>query len=174
MKIEDLNKEPTPQDFLMKTGNVWDIEEASSEDVKIADETEKVIKKDPKYADFKDLLINAVPGYLKAPVILDYFTDRIDRRNFKVSMAEINHKAFDLYDKNKLAHHNIRNFFVMFDELLTKENKIDPNLIKEISEIKEKVTPPTPKYDSLSDKERLEVVNSLTDLARRVCKEIIK
>lgn len=177
MNIEDLNKkEPklSPQEYLANTGHIFDIKEASVEDMKIADETEKAIREDSKYVGFADLLVKAIPGYLRSPIIEDDFKDkRVDRRDFKSSLSHTNNEAFNFYDKNKLAHHSIRNFFSVFNHLI-QIKEINSELVKEASEIEEKVIPATPKYDSMSEEEKLEIVNSLTDLARRVCNEIIK
>lgn len=173
--MEDLSKkEPgfNPQDFLKKTGHIREIIEASPEDVKIAEETEKVILQDSKYDGFKGLLIKAIPDYLSGPIILDDFKEHDERRKWRTLISNIEMDAYNFYDRNKIANHSMRQFFSMFT-LLSKVKEISSKLKIEISEIEGKVIP-AHKYELLSEKEKLEIVDSLTALSRQVCNEIIK
>ncbi len=176
--FERKENKPSPLEYLRQNEHVRQIIEASAEDLAIAGLAEKAISESPEYpADLKDHFKKGIPGYLRAPIILDDFKDHSSRREWYKKLFAENKEAFYFYERNKLAHHTIRNLISM-SELLSEAKFFDPKIKDSLDKIKERVYPDLEnnenKYDLLLEEEKLDVVKILTEISRDMCRTITR
>jgi len=164
----------SPAEYLAQNRHIREIRFSGKEELeyqgKSIDKQISILSK--TLPEDKGLIAEVFSRYIQLPIILDDFDDEKERNKLEQVFFKENKDVFDFYQSSKLRTTNIRQVLQLFDLWYEMDKRLNPKLIRLAEEMWSDVAEGETKdnlnkYEYASEKEKLRIVEKVSDFARK-------